>query len=81
MLFTDGIHLISDTDEDELHKFAQSIDLKRCWYRARSFPHYDLNTRVTEATVMKAGAALVAQRDLVSIIRRRRKEFKNARTT
>lgn len=72
MIITDGIHLISDTDEDELHKFAQSIELKRCWYRARSFPHYDLNTKVTEATVMKAGAVLVAPRDLVLIIRKRR---------
>lgn len=37
-----GGHLIG-TDIDELHKFAQSIGLKREWYQGHTgFPHYDL---------------------------------------
>jgi len=78
MIVTDGIHLISDTDEDELHKFAQSIELKRCWYRARSFPHYDLTTERKLRTALEAGAVKIPQRDLVRIIQNRRKMDKLA---
>ena len=42
MVYTDGVHLVADTEE-ELHKFAQKIGLKRSWYQDKShYPHYDL---------------------------------------
>jgi len=39
MILTDGLHLVSNTSLTELHAFAASIGLKRCWYRRG---HYDL---------------------------------------
>ncbi len=74
MIVTDGIHLLSDTAEDELHEFAQKIGLKRCWFQARSFPHYDLTTERKVKTTLKAGAKKVDMREIVMIIRRRRGE-------
>ncbi|MCJ7527469.1 MAG: DUF4031 domain-containing protein [Methyloceanibacter sp.] len=38
-ILTDGLHLVSNSSLDELHEFAASIGLKRCWYRRG---HYDL---------------------------------------
>ena len=38
-------HMWADTP-DELHKMADSIGLKRCWFqnkKGKNFPHYDLS--------------------------------------
>jgi Protein of unknown function (DUF4031) len=54
MLFVDELrvyakkqwcHLFSDCSTDELHEFANSLGLKKCWFqnkKNKSFPHYDL---------------------------------------
>lgn len=43
MILFDGVHLATDGDLDELHKFAQSIGLKREWFQDHpAHPHYDL---------------------------------------
>lgn len=73
MILTDGVHLISDSSEAELHEFAASIGLKRCWFRnkKRRRPHYDL-TSVRKATVaFRAGAIRVSSREIVLVFRRR----------
>lgn len=36
-----GGHLMTN-DLTELHRFAQSIGLKRQWFQDKTFPHYDL---------------------------------------
>lgn len=42
-VFTDGKHLVADTIE-ELHAFAKSIHIHRCWFdgNKKKHPHYDL---------------------------------------
>lgn len=42
MIYTDGIHIVADS-LDELHHFAEFVELKRCWFeKARTHPHYDI---------------------------------------
>lgn len=50
-------HMTADTIP-ELHAFAQSIGVKRCWFhnpRHHNMPHYDLNPTQRERAVL-AGA-------------------------
>lgn len=42
MLYFDGVHLTADSLQ-ELHTYAESIALKRCWFHAAcKHPHYDI---------------------------------------
>ena len=65
MILTDGIHLISDESLNELHEFAQSMGLKRCWYRRGRHPHYDLTTSLKVQAAIAKGAKEVTPKDLV----------------
>lgn len=42
MIYFDGIHIVADSLE-ELHKFAEQIGIKRCWFEGtkKGHPHYD----------------------------------------
>ncbi len=42
MIYTDGVHLISDSSLDELHAFAEKIGLKKEWFQDKRFKHYDI---------------------------------------
>jgi len=66
LIITDGVHLVSTRSEIELHRFADSIDLKRCWYQGvrRGHPHYDLTTKAKVHVAILAGAQLVTPEDL-----------------
>lgn len=71
MIFTDGIHLISDQSIDELHCFAQGMGLKRHWFqnkRGRPRPHYDLTTENAVNRAIRKGAVGLSQTDLVRIL-------------
>ncbi len=35
MIYTDKIHLISDLSIEELHNFADKIELNRCWFERK----------------------------------------------
>lgn len=72
MIVTDGVHMISDSSEEELHEFAEKIGLKRHWFRAKSFPHYDLPKKMKYEDVLAAGAYQITPRELVKIIMKRR---------
>lgn len=65
MIRTDGVHLIADSRE-ELHAFAASIGLKRCWFHR---DHYDLTSQAKRVTAIAAGAAIVTSRRIVEILR------------
>ena len=66
MILTDGVHLISDTSEDELHAFAQKMGLKRRWFQNKpDHPHYDLTTKRAQERAIAAGAKLVTGKDIV----------------
>lgn len=53
MIYTDGIHLVADT-LDELHKFANSIGIKRNYFHGlrKGHPHYDLTNKDIIRTVL-----------------------------
>lgn len=49
-----GGHLFG-TDLEELHRFAESIGLRREWYQGANFPHYDL-VKSKRAQAIRKGA-------------------------
>ncbi len=53
MIFTDGVHLMTDSERDELHRFASAIGLKRCWFQR---DHYDLTTPNKAEAAVREGA-------------------------
>jgi len=56
-------HMTADS-KAELHDFAQSIGVKRCWFhKARIHPHYDITDPQREAA-LEAGAVPVDGRTL-----------------
>lgn len=58
-------HMVGTTIE-ELHEFAESIGVKRCWYsnkKGKNRPHYDIKGyQITKA--LRNGAELVSRRIL-----------------
>lgn len=67
ILFDNYGHMVSDTSERELHRFARMIRLKREWYQTgkRLHPHYDLTTSGAKERARKAGAIQVTPQELV----------------
>jgi len=62
-------HMSADT-LDELHMFAVSIGVKRCWYhRGTRHPHFDITAAQREAALL-VGARAVDQRTLLTIGKR-----------
>ncbi len=44
MIFTDGIHVVSDTSLEELHAWAEGVgQVKRCWSIGMPLPSNKLN--------------------------------------
>lgn len=71
MIYTDGVHMISDKSISELHEFAARLGLNKCWFenrRNKGHPHYDLKPAQAEAAVA-AGAVKVSSRDIVTILK------------
>lgn len=65
MVYTDGIHLMSDNQE-ELHKFAKEIGLKRDWFQANpKHPHYDLLSKVMVWRALNSGAIKTTTREML----------------
>ncbi|WP_084530736.1 DUF4031 domain-containing protein [Burkholderia sp. WSM2232] len=57
-------HLVADS-LDELHRFADSLGLKRGWFEAQaSLPHYDVTVEVRDVALSR-GAMQVDRRTLV----------------
>lgn len=57
-------HLVSDTSLEELHRFAESLGLRREWFQVKSVPHYDLTGEAYEMALDR-GATLVSSREIV----------------
>lgn len=73
MIYTDGVHLISDKSETELHAYADSIGIKPCWFhKGAEHPHYDLPKHMRGKA--PPGAKMVSSKEIVRIIRKREKE-------
>ena len=66
MIITDGVHLVSTESEDELHRFAQRMGLKRSWYQNHPrHPHYDLTTKRAVERAYQQGAQKVTGFDIL----------------
>ena len=65
-------HMIADSLE-ELHAMADKIGMRREWWQPFSFPHYDVSQSLRKLAV-RAGAVEVDRRELVSNMRRLRKD-------
>jgi len=66
MIYTDGIHLISDTSLQELHSFAQKAGIPEERFRPhRRHPHYRLEQRSEIRAAVVGGAETVPTRFLV----------------
>ena len=72
MILTDGVHLVSDESEDELHRFARKVGLTRRRFhgKRKGHPHYDLTGEWTRAKALGAGAQVVSPRRIAEIARR-----------
>ncbi len=57
-------HLVSDASLEELHRFAESLGLRREWFQEKSIPHYDLTGQLYDLA-LKQGAILVSSREIV----------------
>ena len=66
MILTDGTHLVSTDSEEELHRFAGRMGLRREWYQGHAdHPHYDLTTERAARRAIVRGAERVSGRELL----------------
>lgn len=73
MILTDGLHLISDCNIHELHKFAAGIGMRRSWFQDKPrYPHYDMTVRWRADRALAAGAKSVTTREIIMGLRRLR---------
>ena len=43
MIYSDGVHVVSDVSLEDLHEQMKLIGIKRCWYHSSSkHKHYDI---------------------------------------
>jgi hypothetical protein len=87
-IYTDGTHMVSDENLEELHSFAVEIGLKRHWFEGlrKGHPHYDLMKSKKELAI-ENGAILVSPKKIVKICKKlyrnfsQKKSFKIANDT
>lgn len=77
MIFTDGVHLVSDIPgeegERELHDFARKLRLRRGWFQRHPVhPHYDLTTARAVRRAYDAGAQATTSREIARMFTGRR---------
>ena len=58
-------HLVSDSSEEELHRFAERLGLRRDWFQG---DHYDVSAEV-RARALLLGAEPVSAEELVRRLR------------
>lgn len=65
-----GCHMVASSIS-ELHEFAESIGVKKCWYenkRGKKRPHYDIKGEsITKA--IENGAILVSRKELLEFLK------------
>lgn len=64
-------HMTADSIA-ELHEFANSIGIKRCWWHSGSlYPHYDINVE-QRLKAIENGAKAINSKELVGIAKKLR---------
>lgn len=51
---------------DNLHKMANDLGIKKCWYHTGEFPHYDIPLKKLEE--VKSKCKIVSKREILRII-------------
>lgn len=74
MIYTDGIHLVSDESVEELHEFAAKIGCQKWWFdhsikKNPKHPHYNI-WGVILKRALAAGAIKCTAREFVPIIKK-----------
>jgi hypothetical protein len=70
VIYTDGVHIVSDSSIQELHEFADKTGINRRWFHPSiRHPHYDVLSGTVLDKVVKNGAVMVSSRELVKKIR------------
>ena len=70
MIYSDGIHLISNESLEELHSFCEEIEIKPCWFHTgSSFPHYDIPKRRRETIFEDPRIQRVTPREIVALLK------------
>ncbi len=67
MIYTDGIHLISDTSTEELHEFAEKIHLGGEWFNNKKEPRYDLFFPSNISSAKEHGAKVISDKEYKKI--------------
>ena len=72
MLYSDGIHIISDVSLDDLHNEMKKRNLKRCWFHnTKRFPHYDIPKKRRESFLkINKDIKIVSSREIVKILKK-----------
>ena len=71
MIYTDGIHIISDVSLDELHEWCAAQQIGRHFFHRGKLAHYDIPKRRRGE---KFPAEYVTSRRLVSLVVRKHEE-------
>jgi hypothetical protein len=74
MIYTDGVHLVSDESEEELHEFAQRIGCKRQWFEHSiginpKHPHYNVWGMILKRALQE-GAIKCTPREIVPVVKK-----------
>jgi hypothetical protein len=68
MIYTDGIHIISDISLEELHTYCARVGIKRCWFHSGSrYPHYDIPKKMRQTVL--PDAKVVTSREITKILK------------
>jgi len=57
---------------ENLHKMAEDLDIKRCWFHNNRFPHYDIPKRRIKEIQNKC--EIISERNIYLIIKNQKNE-------
>ncbi len=68
-IYFDGVYLAVDTVE-ELHIFAERLEIKRCWFQNHpKHPHYDCTNKNKTKVLMCSNVLFVNSRFIVELFK------------
>lgn len=77
MIYSDGIHIVSDKSLEELHAFAYIFSIARCWFDPNpKHPHYDIPKRRQKNFFETTDATKVSSKEVVRAVRRMKEKMK-----
>ena len=65
--------VVDDGNLDALHTFAEMMRLRRGWFQAGPYPHYDLSPNKHRQAI-NLGARQITRREMVDLVKAHRQE-------